>query len=208
MEESAIRIYVKFIEKFPNDPRVSQIPQKAVIRATKQQPVKAPTPPKEMLQSIDKAEASELFQRALEHYERKEWNKAIDLYDEVLRLNPKNSNAAYNKGLIYKTMNDNQKAKEAFSQSLSINPDTYKARYMLALIYREENTPEKAVEELNSALRTKPDYSDAHYVLGITYWKLMKYDTAMTHFKRYLQIDPKGKYAKTVQDYIDKRQQR
>jgi len=206
MEESANLYYVRFIEKFPSDPRISQIPQKAIQQSKAQQPVKVPPPPKEIVQNINNAEANQLFQEAVKCHEKKEWDKAIKLYDKAFQLNPRNINAIYNKGLIYKEKNDNENAKKSFYQVLEINPNMYKARYNLALIYKEESNYEQAVEELNSALRIKPDDANIHYVLGIIYWKLMKYDIAVTHFKRYLQIAPNGKYAQVAKSYIEKHQ--
>ena len=72
---------------------------------------------------------------------RKEWDKAIAEYLEVLEYNPKDKNAHFNLGYLYTQQKDYQKAIKEYEEVLAIDPKDKEADKNLAYI-QEELIPE------------------------------------------------------------------
>src|SRR5262249_61952412 len=56
-------------------------------------------------------------------YARKgDYDRAIENYDEALRLNPKHTNALYNQGNAYRHKGDYDRAIENYDEAIELNP--------------------------------------------------------------------------------------
>ena len=60
------------------------------------------------------------------------WNKVISLYNEILKISPNNSIAAYRLGLIYYGKKDYSKANKLFKKVVDLYPVGYDALIMYA----------------------------------------------------------------------------
>lgn len=73
-------------------------------------------------------------------------------------LAPNDTKIAYNVGLIYAKLGDNDQAIETLKKSSALKPDYYEPRFALALFYEQIGEKEKAIEELNFILKNiRPD---------------------------------------------------
>lgn len=73
-------------------------------------------------------------------------------------LAPNDTKIAYNVGLIYAKLGDNDKAIETLKQSVALKPNYYEPRWALALFYEQIGEKDKAVEELNFIFKNlRPD---------------------------------------------------
>jgi tetratricopeptide (TPR) repeat protein len=79
--------------------------------------------------------------------------EAIQNFGRAINLQPRNTDALYNRGNIYFQQKKYLKAKQDFEKSLEINPNFGKAYYALGLSYYYTNEKEKACLSIKQALR-------------------------------------------------------
>ena len=59
-----------------------------------------------------------------------------------------------------------------------------------------------AITAYKKAISIKPDYADAYYFMGITYGKIGRTREAIAALRKYLQLEPSGKYAGDAREFI------
>lgn len=169
-------LYETFFKMFPDDPRAG------TIRSSLSEQLRA--------DHRSEATGDHYFRKGLEHYNRREWDLAIEAYNRALKLDPTSSSCAYNLGLAYKAKNDLDAAAAAFQQALGLEPNMTKSLYMLGLTEIHRGQKAEALPHLNRLISVKPDFAKAHYLLGTVYLSESRPDTAAFHFERFLRIAP------------------
>ena len=195
LTDRADGLYNTFLQLFPNDPRISQIPRRARMRQATQRP----TGDESVRQAL-------LFQQGIEHYNREEWDAAITAFRRVLAIAPQDAGAAFNLGLTYHKVSDLDAAAAAFRQALEHEPDMIKSLYMLGLTERDRNNTPEALHLLNRVIRMQPDFAKAHQVLGRIYLREGRPDMTAIHFQRILDIDPQTDEARRAREWLDRQQ--
>lgn len=100
-----------------------------------------------------------------EHYEKNaQWNRALSIYEELLKQEPKNKKIINKIGLIYYHLNDFRKAKEYFE---ILPKDDEGTIIRLAGIYIVERNFEEALRIINNSGLNS---SYLHYLKGIVYY--------------------------------------
>ncbi len=187
----ADRIYTTFTERFPNDPRVANVPAREAHPPTSAAPKPTPSPTRTPLPVATAGIAGEThFRTGLAHYDNKDWNRAIASYREALRADPKSASSAYNLGLAYKAQGDLEKAAKAFALALGLEKDMPKSLYMLGLTEMQRGRNPAALAQLNRLLRVQPSFAKAHYLLGLIYLDEGRPDMATIHFERLVHLAP------------------
>ncbi len=76
-------------------------------------------------------EAYNLYEQGYNEYERKNYGRAIDLYREAIRLNPRFTDAYYWMARVYFETGDYNQAIRYYRQVLNLQPDNTRADYWL-----------------------------------------------------------------------------
>ena len=87
-----------------------------------------------------------------------EYEKAIEIYDQILKLEPNNHKAIYYKGVSYFYMNDFEKALKYYLKSLEIKPDYKFAYYNIGLAYESMGDLHRALKYYKNALEIDPNF--------------------------------------------------
>jgi Trypsin-like peptidase domain/Tetratricopeptide repeat len=82
--------------------------------------------------------------------------KAIEAYQQALRINPEHAAAWINLGNAYANTGQSAKAIEAYQQTLRINPEYADAWFNLGNAYKKTNQSAKAIEAYQQALVINP----------------------------------------------------
>lgn len=94
-------------------------------------------------------------------------NKAIEVYNTILKIEPGYNDAHFNLGYIAMVMqNDMAKAVKHFSDNISYHPNNYEAFYMRGLCYERMKDKASAVRDYQQALNLYPQYDNAAIALG------------------------------------------
>jgi len=95
--------------------------------------------------------------------------KAIEAYENVLKLDPDNAEVHNNLGVIYKEQDDLDKAMEHFQHVVSFNPGMDEAHNNLGLIHYLRGDQRNAVLEYQKALKLNPNNLVSQINLGLVY---------------------------------------
>lgn len=94
-------------------------------------------------------------------------NKAIEVYNTILKIDPTYNDAHFNLGYIAMVMqNDMAKAIKHFSDNISYHPNNYEAYYMRGLCYERMKDKASAERDYRQALNLYPQYDNAAIALG------------------------------------------
>lgn len=111
-----------------NDPTPSEYKQEKKI---KQESSNLLDPDKtNTIYATDKERVVELNNKGLSLYNLKRYNEAIECYDKILEINPKDANAWYKKGVVlYQDLHKDEEVIKAYDKAIEINPNYALAWY-------------------------------------------------------------------------------
>jgi len=134
-------------------------------------------PPKKSASAVGAAPNNEIIQmheRALEYVGKKEFGKALDLYQEIALKNPEDDQAYLIMGHIYLMSGDYEKSESAFQNAVHIDPNNI---HEIAPFYENK-------------ILQNPDDDNAYADLGYAYLILGDFLKAQSAFKNALSINP------------------
>ncbi len=122
-----------------------------------------------------------------QHYEL-----AADLFQRVLKLDPKHKTAWGNLGLAYLNLNKNDEAIDAFKKQIALNPYDEFAYTSLGAAYEREQKYDDAIKEFQKQIEINPLDERAHASLGNLYLTQKKFAEAVPELEKAVDLDPKN----------------
>ena len=135
-------------------------------------------------------------------YEKGNYQKAIEYYDQGIKSNPDDACLFNNRGLAYCSLEQYDKAISDYTKAIELKPDFTDAYYNRGLAYFRKGSyynfepRRKAISDFTRAIKLKPDFVDAYYARAVTYTEQIHY-----HHK-YAAIPPK--FPSEDMDYYNK----
>jgi tetratricopeptide (TPR) repeat protein len=190
-------------EKKKEETLFKQIPEKKeiakIIPPMKTSPpsLKKPTSTKsiEVKREVDKDHpfAYEIlvhFNSGVQFYQQRNFLKAIQAYQKVIKLDPTYIEAYNNLGIIYQELGDFDRAFEAYRKSIEINPQYEKGYNNLGILYYLQGRNEEALEAFQKALAINSSSIETHINLGVLFKKQGQLNKAIESYQNALEIDP------------------
>jgi tetratricopeptide (TPR) repeat protein len=118
----------------------------------------------------------------------RKYDEAIELSNDVLKLDVYNADAYFIKGMTYLMISDTSKAVSSFQTAVDQNNQHYKSYIQLGLIYSTKNSP-LAEQYYQSALKVDPMSIEAWYNLSYYYQSIQNIDRAIKGYSAILDID-------------------
>ena len=125
-----------------------------------------------------------------EEEKQKEYNKAIEYYNEAIRLMPNHAVIYSNRGLIYNHKGAFDKAIDDFNQAIELNPNFADAYNNRGVAYGNKGEHDKAIANFNKTIELKPDYTEAYNNRGIAYGHKGEHDKAINAFNKAIELKP------------------
>ncbi len=116
--------------------------------------------------------------------------RALELYRQVLKADPKNLNALQNLGILYGQSGRFEEALTQFTKASAVEPHNVSMHYNRAKALQELDRYEQALASYNQALALNSHYPDAHNNRGVVLNKLRRYEESLASYDRALQLDP------------------
>lgn len=121
--------------------------------------------------------------------------RAIEDYDEAIRLNPDNANAFTGRGIAQKNNGQLDRAMEDYNQAIKLDPNhanAFNGRGNIHYLKREYG---RAIEDYDQAIKLNPNHANAHYARGLA--RELKGDlpgavSDLETFSRLSPSDPNG----------------
>jgi len=118
--------------------------------------------------------------------------KAIDSYQQAIRIDPDYAFAWHNLGNAYYRSNQRSKAIEAYHQAIRIIPKNAFAWFNLGCTYYHDSKQvSKMFEAYQQAIRINPEYADAWNNISVAYSRENQYDKEDEACQQVIRIDPK-----------------
>lgn len=108
-------------------------------------------------------------ERAYQRFMKNDLTGALEDYDEVVRLEPKDEENFINRGLVKEKMNDLKGALDDFSKAIELNDVNGRAWLSRGNIMSKQSRWKEAVEDYTVAINIDPEYALAFYNRAIAH---------------------------------------
>lgn len=136
------------------------------------------------------------FEEAIEFYKKKDFDKAKEKYEEILKINPKSSDVYGNLGVIYKIKGDIQNAIKFYVEAIKLNPKNMFVYNNLGNAFKEIKNYKMAIQAYSDAIKLNPKDFNAFNNLGIVYESIGDNNRAIEAYKQAVRVNPS--HAKSI----------
>jgi cytochrome c-type biogenesis protein CcmH/NrfG len=140
--------------------------------------------------------AQALVDQAKELYKNDEDEKAAQVLEQAVKLDPNNAEGHLRLGMSYAALErkpeaeeEYKKAIELFKKKIQDDPKDGTSFFYLGEAYNFLHRDEDAARAYREATRLKPDDEEAWYQLGMVQIKLAQYSDAVNAFQKALELD-------------------
>ena len=163
--------------------------------------VSSPIPLRPLGDSGEQAVQDRFF-AAVQAEEAGEGQRAVDLYREILRIDPSYAPAYINLGTIHFHLRQFTEAEEFYRQATLADPTYVLAFFDLGNALDELKRFDESTAAYNQAVVLAPGYADAHYNLALAYERKGLCRAALRHWEAYLRLDAVGPWAEHARNQI------
>ena len=136
------------------------------------------------------AQAQARFQEGLALHRNGQLAQAQEIYQHVLKLQPKHFEALHLLGVIAAQSRNYAQAVDFISRSIEINPDNAIAYANRGNALRDLGRYQAAIESYDQAIAKKPDYATAHFNRGLALHALKQHQAAVDSYNQSIAIKP------------------
>lgn len=152
---------------------------------------------------IDSKDAATYFNRGNIYYDRAnskadqgdgkgaeaDYQAAIIDYNQVIRLNPKQASAYYNRAEAKQGLQNFQGAIEDYTQVIELQPNTPDSYYKRGMVYFDQQNYKTAIDDLSAAIRLQPNNTKAYNIRGLARAATGDWQGAMTDHTEAIRLD-------------------
>jgi len=135
----------------------------------------------------------EAFKYLLDGYKavgREDYDKALELFDKAIEIDPENAKAYEGKANIYNFRGDLNGALENFGMAYKCDPDNLDYAYQYAILLGAASRHEDALKVLDQALEKEPDNRILLGYKGAVLNILKRFDEAKAVYKKGIELYP------------------
>jgi tetratricopeptide (TPR) repeat protein len=138
----------------------------------------------------DSAEAIRLANLGVALINQQRMDKAVERFDEALKLDPSLHVAELDKGIALLNLQKLKEAEVSLNRVAAVDPKNPRVWYNLGLVHRSQGLNEAGIADFKKVLAIDDHDADAYYLLGSMYLQLQQYDPAIEAFQSALKITP------------------
>lgn len=138
--------------------------------------------------------SNQALNQGIDHYMKKEYDKAAQAFEKSINLAPSSSftaDATLHLARTYLKDKKTDKAVEAYQRGIELNRDRDDLNASLGNLFFAEERYDEALEQYKEAVRKNP-ISSNHYSLGQGYIKLEKFSDAEHEFRSVIRMEPES----------------
>jgi tetratricopeptide (TPR) repeat protein len=136
------------------------------------------------------SEADQKLTAALQAHAEGRLDEAIDLYQEVLTLDPENKFAFYNLGVIEQTRSRLDGAAAYYMEALNVDPVFEPALFNLAIVRSQQGSQDEAISLYQQVIQANPSDAGAHLNLGFLLLQNGQGRQGRAELRQAVQLDP------------------
>lgn len=120
--------------------------------------------------------------------------KALEIYDRAIAVDPERAEAYFSKGLLLTNLKRYEQAEVAFQAGLKVAPNSPLAHYYLGRLALERREPAQAITAFERAIEANPSFEQAYLSLGAVHEASHSPERAVALYRRYLeQVNPQSR---------------
>ena len=151
-----------------------------------------------------KVDIFRLLDNAYEELMNGNQERAIELYNYVLQVQPNNKLAIFGLATTYHRAGQLAQARALYGKLLAIDPANVEGLNNFLVLLSDEDARE-AIAELQKLQKTHPNFSPIPAQLSVIYAKMEQYDLAIESMKKAIEISPENlKYRYNLAIILDK----
>jgi tetratricopeptide (TPR) repeat protein len=135
--------------------------------------------------------AAAFHNRGLAYHHKKEYDRAIEDYDQAIRMGLTDADCFYRRGLAYFEKNDYNRAIQDLDQTLRLDPDNAAALQKRGWAYEVKKEYDQAIRDYDRAISLQPNYGPALVRRATTYQEKRQYERALADYEAATQVDRK-----------------
>lgn len=121
---------------------------------------------------------------------RKRYSEAIEIYQEILKQEPRNAALLNKVGIAFQHLNDFKMSRRYYERAHRADRTLVNAVNNLGTLYYQQKNYRRAEREYRRALKISPQVAVVHSNLGHALFARKKYEQALESFINALAIDP------------------
>jgi len=132
------------------------------------------------------------FESAREAFDKKDYQKAIDLLRMIVTDDPQDFQAWSELGTSYLALKNLSESEAAYLHATEVRPRFFLASLNLGKVRLMQKNFDGAITALDQALAVQRNSAECNFLLGDTYLQLKKGSKAVGYLYEALRIDPQG----------------
>jgi tetratricopeptide (TPR) repeat protein len=116
--------------------------------------------------------------------------RAVNDYDEAIRLNPGAADAFNNRGNAWRARGQFERALRDYDEAIRLKPQYAHAYNNRGIIFLEQGHPERAIADFNRAIGVDPSYANAFRNRGLARAQQQAFDLAVADFDQAFRLNP------------------
>jgi len=129
------------------------------------------------------------FTAGRKFYTRRMYNRALQEFDQALKIDPSNFRAFYWRGRVYLKMGYYDKATADFKMVVKLKPHYVRSYHNLGWLYYQKGKYEESIQYLNKAIELEPNNGWAYYTRGRSHFKKGDLQSALRDTKKSCGLD-------------------
>lgn len=143
-------------------------------------------------QAVIKRDPMELLKQSQEAFEKRDFDKAVEMLSRAIESNPKLTPAYVLRGLANAARNKPDEAIADYSKAIELAPEDDRPRLMRASIFQMKREYDKAIADLDFVIEKNPKDSELIATRGICYAQKGDEDRAFKDFDAAVKVNPKN----------------
>ncbi|MEB3215984.1 MAG: tetratricopeptide repeat protein [Nostocales cyanobacterium 94392] len=135
--------------------------------------------------------AKQLYKQGITFYEKTEYQQAIKLFSQAIKINPEYANAYNSRGDAYYRLGKYEKSQQDSSAAIRNNPNDANAYYDRGFSLYSVGEYNGAIIDYNQAIKLNPEYANAYYGRGLARFKIKETRKAIADLNQAIQMNPK-----------------
>jgi tetratricopeptide (TPR) repeat protein len=124
------------------------------------------------------------FTAGRKFYNKRMYNRALQEFDRVVKIDPNNFRALYWRGRVYLKMGHYDKATADFKMVVKLKPHYVRPYHNLGWLYYQKGKYEESIRYLNKAIELEPNNGWAYYTRGRSHFKKGDLERALRDTKK------------------------